>query len=354
MTDTQLTARALGGAHLVGGAPLDRVEDVFRAVAGTLGSHLRRMPDGEVGLRRFWVGCQLPVLVFHPSFELVPSGGDRYPGMPTVGLREGLDAQDVEFGSLGYAGSAALAYEVFGRLQNEGVIPGHCRLQVSLPGPLEVVAGFVRTADQVGVEKPYAEAMWREVDAILEAVPSSRLAIQWDTCLEVGMVDGWWPAPFSEPMENVVERLVRQASHVPAGVELGYHLCYGDYHHRHFVEPSDLSTCVALANAICASAPRPVNWLHMPVPIERDDAAYFTPLEDLRLSPETELYLGLVHYRDGIEGASRRIATAQRFVGPFGVATECGMARRPAERGGSSQTLPDLLAVHAAVSERVA
>lgn len=339
--------------HLVGGVPLDSVEDVFRTVAGVLGAHVRRIPDGEVGIRRFWVGCQLPALAFNPSFEMVEPGRDRFPGMPTVGLRAGVAPDDVDFGSLGYANAAALSYEVFSRLQSEGVVPEHCRFQVSPPGPIEVVAGFVQTKDQLAVEARYAEAMWAEIDGILNAVPADRLAIQWDTCLQVGMVDGWWAGPFEQPLENVIARLAGQAGRVPAGVELGYHLCYGDYQHRHFVEPRDLSTCVAMANAICASVDRPVNWIHMPVPIERDDDAYFAALDALQLQPDTELYVGLVHYRDGAEGARRRIATARRHVSRFGVATECGMGRRPASRGGATDTLEELLAVHAEVSEPV-
>ena len=42
----------------------------------------------------------------------------------------------------------------------------------------------------------------------------------------------------------------------------------------------------------------------------------------------TELYLGVVHAEDGVAGAQRRIAAAQRYAGrPFGIASECGIAR---------------------------
>ena len=42
----------------------------------------------------------------------------------------------------------------------------------------------------------------------------------------------------------------------PAGVERGLHLCYGDYKHRHFHAPEDLSVCVELANGVGAPGPR--------------------------------------------------------------------------------------------------
>ena len=338
-----MSVHLVGGVPLDGvpldGVPLDGVEDFFRTVAGALGRRLRRIPDGEVGIRRFWVGCQLPALMFNPAFEMVDPGPDSYPGMPTVGLGAGVDPAVVDFGSLGYASAAVLSYEVFARLQQEDVIPEHCRFQVSLPGPLEVVAGFVPTADQLAAEPRYAEAMWVELEAILDAVPPDRLAIQWDTCLPVGMVDGWWAGPFDRAMEHVIERVAGQAEHVPAEVELGYHLCYGDYQHRHFVEPGDLATCVAMANAIDESLSGPLHWIHVPVPIERDDDGYFAPLAGLGIGPEAELHLGLVHYRDGVEGTRRRIATASRHVDTF--------RRRHRVRHGSAPGRPRRCGRHA-------
>ncbi|MGH8733136.1 MAG: hypothetical protein ACREVB_05590 [Burkholderiales bacterium] len=38
------------GVHLIGSVPLADTEQVFRTVAGALGPHLRRLPDGETGL----------------------------------------------------------------------------------------------------------------------------------------------------------------------------------------------------------------------------------------------------------------------------------------------------------------
>jgi len=48
---------------------------------------------------------------------------------------------------------------------------------------------------------------------------------------------------------------------------------------------------------------------------------------NLALGSGTELYLGLVHAQDGVEGTKKRIAVAQKFVGNFGIASECGISR---------------------------
>jgi hypothetical protein len=59
------------------------------------------------------------------------------------------------------------------------------------------------------------------------------------------------------------------------------------------------------------------------------------------LRPETELYLGCMHYTDGIEGTRARLATAREHAHDFGIATECGFGRREPD------TIPALLDIHA-------
>jgi hypothetical protein len=81
------------------------------------------------------------------------------------------------------------------------------------------------------------------------------------------------------------------------------------------------------------------------VPRDRSDDAYFLPLRDLRLDPQTELCLGLVHHTDGVEGTTRRLATARRHAARFSIATECGFGRR------DPATIPELLRIHAAVAD---
>jgi hypothetical protein len=92
---------------------------------------------------------------------------------------------------------------------------------------------------------------------------------------------------------------------------------------------------------LSAALNRRLDFLHVPVPRNRDDDAYFEPLKDLALAPETELYLGLVHYTDGVEGTLRRMATADRHLKTYGIGTECGFGRRPPE------TVRPLLEIHA-------
>lgn len=181
------------------------------------------------------------------------------------------------------------------------------------------------------VEPAYETAMLREIDKLCRAVLHQDLAIQFDMVREIiwwdGRLGAQQPAPFANVEAQVVARLGRIARAVPPDVELGFHICYGDWGGRHHIQPADMGAMVALANAIVAGVGRPVTYFHMPVPIDRDDGRYFAPLRDLRDAEQTELYLGLVHLGDGFAGAERRIASARNFRDNFGIATECGLGR---------------------------
>jgi hypothetical protein len=143
---------------------------------------------------------------------------------------------------------------------------------------------------------------------------------------------------------ETIDVLTRIGDAVPAGIELGYHLCYGSPADEHLVLPKDMGIMVEMTNAIVAGVKRPIQFFHMPVPKNRSDDAYFAPLADLKFRPGTALYLGLIHHDDA-KGDAARLAAARRHARVDGVGTECGMAR------GDPARLPALLAAHARAAE---
>ncbi|MEV0151781.1 MULTISPECIES: hypothetical protein [unclassified Nonomuraea] len=336
------------GVHLCGSVPLADSEAVFRQAATRLGDRLRRIPDGETGVRDNWVVWQLPKLQAHPDLETVIPSDPRYGPAPRVRPRPGVDPGSITFGALGYSAAAIESWQVFSRLRDEGVIPPGVRFQVSLPTPVAVVAPFV-AEHHPELERAFEARLLAELAEIVAAVPAADLAVQWDTAVEFGILEGVFPAWFGTDDETleagIVDRLVRLGDAVPEPVELGYHLCYGDFEHRHFVEPADTSRLASVAARVSAGLGRPLHWLHLPVPRDRADVDYFLPLKALDLPAETTLYLGLVHATDGVEGGLRRIAGAKQILTSFGVSTECGMGRRPAEQ------IPYLLDVHARLAD---
>ena len=189
--------------------------------------------------------------------------------------------------------------------------------------------------------------MLAEVAALCRHIPHRDLCIQWDLCNEMVIWDGQKTSavPYPEvPRAALLARMPRICADVPDDVELGLHLCYGDFAGHHFVEPKDASAMVDFANALARTITHKLAYIHMPVPIERTDDAFHRPFGDLALADGTELYLGVVHASDGVEGAKARIGAAGRYAPRFGIATECGMARARTEA-----TVRSLLGIHAEV-----
>jgi hypothetical protein len=341
-----VTARDIRGALLVGSMPLADSAAVFTFAARHLGHHLKRIPDGETGSRINWTQWQVGVFngVDALESEIFDAG---YLRRPKFRPKAGKGPKDIVFPPLGYARAAQASYETFKTLRQSGVIATGTRFQVCLPTPVAPVIILVFPEHQRAIEPLYEAAMFKELNDILAYIPADDLAIQWDTAIEFAILEGVLPHSFEDPETDLTARLIRLGNSVPRGVELGFHLCYGDSGGRHFKEPADTSKLVAVANAILTGLTRSLDWLHLPVPKERADRAYFAPLQKLDLKAQTELYLGLVHEVDGTAGTQVRIAAARNFMPRFGVATECGCGRRKPE------TLPELMAIHTAVSSPI-
>jgi methionine synthase II (cobalamin-independent) len=145
-------------------------------------------------------------------------------------------------------------------------------------------------------------------------------------------------------MDDIMARMKRLCAAVPEDVELGVHLCYGDFAAKHFNEPKDMGPMVEVAGALVKAAARRIDYIHMPVPIGRSDDAYFAPLKNLSFGGE--LYLGVIHAGDGVEGARKRMATARKYAPQFGIACECGIARAR-----KPELVQRVLEIHAAVAD---
>lgn len=317
--------------HLVGSIGLAGVEDVFRTVGPLLGHRLQRIPDGEPGSRRLWVSFQYPLLRSSPFLRPDPSGALRKTsGFPLLCLAEGVSATELTFGELSYAREARASYLDFVEARKRGDIQPETRFQVCLPTPMSVIYAFCTARDVAAIEPAYERAMIGEVDQICKHIPHSDLCIQWDVCHDMIVWDGQPQDQF--PLVNIskpdiVDRFRRICAAVPSDVEVGFHLCYGDFGGKHFFDPVTARHLVDISNAIAEKVNHPIAYIHLPVPAPRATDEFFAPMREFKLPKSTEIYLGLIHAADGVDGAKRRIALARKYVPEFGVATECGFAR---------------------------
>jgi hypothetical protein len=334
--------------HLVGSIPLPDTESVFRTLSAAVGPHLLRIPDGETGIRKTWIKFLQDVLAANPAIEVagdvapfrfVQWDGKLIREIPRLRIKPGAVPDPASF-ETGYADMAIQSWGVFDRLQAAGVIPKGVRFQISLPTPTAPIYNNLLPADRPKLLPSLTQHFIGEVARIATVLPHDRLAVQWDVCQEVLAWEGYYePGPVDFRTETLGV-LAAVGDAVPADIELGYHLCYGSPADEHLVQPKDSGLMVEMTNAIVSGVRRPIQFFHLPVPKGRTDDAYFAPLAGLKLRPETELYLGLIHHDDAA-GDRTRLAAARRHARVDGIATECGMAR------GDPARLPALLAAHA-------
>jgi methionine synthase II (cobalamin-independent) len=341
------------GAHLIGGLAAPTATEAMTATATALGRHLSRLTDGETGPRSQWIWWQIDKLTALDGIEMGPPQLNPETGNPDYSVFPGLAVdEEVEIpkGALGYAASAIESYATFVQLRETGVVPAGVRFQASIPTPYAVVVAWSSGESQRRLWQPYKEALFAEVAEIVRAIPADDLAIQWDVAVEIGVLEGVFNAIEDlGSFERIVDELVACLETVPRPAQRGLHLCYGDYKHRHFKPPTDLSLLVRLANEVAARAE--VDFVHMPVDREHGRApGYFEALGGLRIG-RAELALGVIDYENDAERIDELVAAADTANVPYLVATECGMARL-GERG-EPVTLTELLAQHARVAEPV-
>ncbi|HEY1506925.1 MAG TPA: hypothetical protein VGF92_21670 [Stellaceae bacterium] len=277
-----------------------------------------------------------PVITENPLLERTDEEFRPHPGgMPSFRYRlmPGVKPEEVRFTGLKHAAVAIESYGVFKRLKEAGRVHPQAKFQCTLAHPIPVIRRYFPEPLQDALEPAFEAALLAEVATIAAAIPHEELAIQWDCASAVfATLERGEPSRFGETRAEMygplAERLARFGRAVPRAIDLLYHFCYGNSNGKHSVEPSSTRDAVIMANRVAAllGPGRPLQLVHMPVPIGRDDDAYFAPLRELAAGPETAIALGLIHLRDGMAGALRRIAAARKHLSRFALGTECGLS----------------------------
>ncbi|KAJ9609840.1 hypothetical protein H2200_006169 [Cladophialophora chaetospira] len=349
------------GVHFVGSVPCDTTRETLTLLSKNLPDHIRRLPDGEPSNRQNFIFFQ--IALFRPYPELLNARVNKDTTTSGAALSDQKLREVRNYLSkleTGYDTAAIDSYHTFVTMRNEGVIPQGVRFQVSIPTPLNALSAAIAGPHRNLVEPYYEAAMKRALKNIQTQIPHEDLAIQIDCAHEFGLLEEIWRKPEEERFapwwvgdlddkqgifDGVIERIVRFADQeqIAANVELGFHFCYGDIGHKHFVEPKDMGLMVKVAKALLPrlqAEGRKVSWIHMPVPKERDDEAYFEPLRSLvpiLREGQTECYPGLIRESDEA-GTRRRVETARNVLGDqvaWGAASECGYGRTPRSQMGS-------------------
>ncbi len=320
------------GVLLVGSVPFSSAEEVFIKSVQSLAGRLQSIPDGETGIRENFTLWQSFVF---PSQVLGPIHRKGKP-LDTTDFCCTLD----HIKPTKYDEAAIESYQTFRKLKDKGIIPQGVRFQVSVPTAMSTICTHVDYAYRGQVEPLYLERLIQDIKHLQAAIPAQDLAIQIDAAVEFayleyekGRLQNAFFKPYADSVkEKALMGIAQLSSAVEQDVQLGFHLCYGDREHQHFVQPEDAGHLVEIATAIAqrVSPHHSISWVHLPVPKDRSDKAYFEPMKHLDIG-DAKLFLGLVHAHDE-DGTNQRLKAAEAiYTRPFGVATECGMGRTAPE-----------------------
>ena len=226
------------GCHLIGSTALPDAETTFRECTTHLPNRLKRLPDGEPGIRTnftvFQIGffSAVPEMMTEFKNNMPIPARDYTPEQVAAGIEKLKQANP----STGYGEAALESYATFARLKAEGVIPRETRFQVCLPTVASVVQIFVQRDFQVAAAPVYEAALLGALKRMQEGIPHEELAVQFDlagdTALweDVEMYRPWFfsgEGELKERKEYLVELVVRMIGAVEEGVEVGVHNCYG-------------------------------------------------------------------------------------------------------------------------------
>ena len=351
MTDLRDAKCFLVGSMSV---PTDTVEEAMGLAAEHLGDELSSVPDGEVGLRNYWV-AGLGKLTFsrHPDIEEVDGGFSSPLGpMGAHRIKDGTTVVGLE-GYLPYADSAISSYEIFRGFKERGELAEDVRFHVAVPTPLAAVAPFFGDTEQWPAAKgAWQRAITGDIRRMVEAIPPTSSRSSGTT------------APRSARPSARRAATASSTSSCP-GTRRSQPIRPSSSTRR----PSTWSRLPREFPTRCASATTSA-WertpgsdrrhggsrlggphrqrsgrqhaaqggLHASAAIADADRDFFAPLADLEIG-DARPFLG-IGQRDGAEAIARRGQAAREFLPDFGISHYCGV--RAGRLGADQELLSDL------------
>ena len=226
------------GVHFVGSIPFKTSKEVFSKICKSLPQRFKAIPDGETGVRDYFVAWQksvFPVEVLAASVRDFASPADQE-----------FECRLEHIKPTQYDAAAASSYQQFCQSREEGVIPHGVRFQVSLPGTISAVYPNVDPRYKEKVLSLYEQRYLEDVGRLQESIPASDLAVQLDLAVEMGLLErsmGRSPQPSAmfEPrgsdkesvLQNILDRVLVLVKSIKPEIPLGFHLCYGSVKYRY-------------------------------------------------------------------------------------------------------------------------
>ena len=244
--------------HLVGSVPWRTRGAVFETVSAALGPRLKRIPDGETGERADWITWLEPVFAEQPGAgevgRVVPAachGNAAHPLPPQAGRMPA---------------GRALRQPVL-RRHRASLIPDFARLKRDRQDPARLPLPDRSGAGPFGdLAFSCRTICMRRSTRSTTKRSSARSTRSRRRCRTTRSRSSSTSHPRCSRGSNATTSrataeqgrdagdlrriLIDLANHVPADIELLFHFCYGDFNHKHVVEPTDMADMVEMANRL--------------------------------------------------------------------------------------------------------
>lgn len=289
--------------HLIGDFPIDGHAAIFELCNTELGDRLLFFPAGRL----------------------------------TEGAQPGISSQENNLGS-----HAAAAFETFRRMKDEDSLPRQARMSVAS------WATFDGSAPDPELAENQTGPLVAEISDLFSSSSghTSELGVQINIPFAglAELVQGDDKSIAAERLEKVVVRLVNAIPREAAAIL--HFSCRDGANFK--IESVHLAEMAELVTSVLKATARPVELIHVPIPLTVPDEAFLSPLRKFMLPDTTRLCLGLVHLSDGFDGAMRRVELARHHVSGFAFAARSGFASR------SPGSLAEFLQLHARVADACA
>lgn len=325
-------------AHLVGSLPGPTAAAAMGTALELLGPSLRSLPDGETGERRNWIIPSIEGLRANPSLELKKTGDwSDYDKLPRFRVRRGhrLDGASLDFGHV------AAVRESFPSFEQARAAAGRPELvfQQGVPGDFDMALFTLGPVGALRHRQPFTEATLAEIRGARNVTGPNTL-FQIEVPAELVLL-ARAPARVRPLLVRWLGGMVtRLAAGAPEGTHFAVHLCLGDMNNRAFGTMGDTGPLVLLANAVIDRWPagRSLELIHAPFAAAdrpaTTSAAFYAPLNRLRLPSRVRFAAGFAHEAQGIDDQRRiRDLIEERLGRTVAIAAACGLGRRDEAAG---------------------
>lgn len=323
--------------HLVGTTVPGTPRTTLEFAVSRLGRHLLTVPEETD--RPNWVIEMVEARADHPDLltlrrsrmsQPIPLRPLLHP--PRYAARPGRRITAEALG-LPYASSAVVAGPLLDQIATDHGVP-HLRLQVGIPGPLDVAAfSWARPLHYYPVE---VDAALREI-RVIHGITNGHAIYQLEIPLETVAVAKAPRRHRARVARSMAKRLTEFVAQMPEGAEVMIHLCVGNKNDLPLVVLEDVAPLVELSNSIYAQWPggRVLSGLHLPCGSQVDPApyrlGYYAALADLFVPETVHVSMGFVRPEADLEHHRWALDNAEQMAnrGPLGISTPCGWGRHP-------------------------